>query len=430
MQSERIRKLMEGRAAAYTAARSILDGVADPTKPLEADAQSRYDAHMDEYDRASASIKAEERSLAAAAELRSPINEPIRQDPDPIGADATPEQARAAQRRTKEYSAAFRSYLATGVASRALQMDSDASGGFAVAPQTFVDNLIKFADNMLFIRQRATKVRVPDAASLGVPTLATDIADADWTTELAIGGEDSSLAFGKREFRPQPLAKLLKVSNKLIRASGRMVTVDSDDNADSGAGIDGLVNDRLSYKFGVAQEKGFLIGTGALQPLGVFTASADGIDTGRDVACASQTVIAGDDLVNVKYSLKVQYWDKAAWAFHRDAVKQVRKLKDSNGQYIWAPGGIGQASLTQGQPDTILDLPFFMSEYVPNTFTTGLYTGILGDFSYYWIADALDMTVQRLVELYAATNQTGFIGRMEVDGMPVLAEAFARVKMA
>jgi HK97 family phage major capsid protein len=40
------------------------------------------------------------------------------------------------------------------------------------------------------------------------------------------------------------------------------------------------------------------------------------------------------------------------------------------------------------------------------------------------------MTVQRLVELYAETNETGFIGRAEVDGAPVLAEAFARVKLA
>jgi len=38
--------------------------------------------------------------------------------------------------------------------------------------------------------------------------------------------------------------------------------------------------------------------------------------------------------------------------------------------------------------------------------------------------------MQRLVELYAATNQVGFVGRLESDGMPVLAEAFVRVKLA
>jgi HK97 family phage major capsid protein len=71
-----------------------------------------------------------------------------------------------------------------------------------------------------------------------------------------------------------------------------------------------------------------------------------------------------------------------------------------------------------------------MSEYAPSTFTTGLYVGILGDFSKYWIVDALDMEMQRLVELYAATNQIGFIGRKETDGMPCLEEAFVRVTLA
>ena len=55
---------------------------------------------------------------------------------------------------------------------------------------------------------------------------------------------------------------------------------------------------------------------------------------------------------------------------------------------------------------------------------------MIADFSYYWIADALDMRIQRLVELYAATNQVGFIGRLETDAQPVLAEAFSRVKLA
>jgi len=40
------------------------------------------------------------------------------------------------------------------------------------------------------------------------------------------------------------------------------------------------------------------------------------------------------------------------------------------------------------------------------------------------------MEVQRLTELYARTNQIGFIGRLKTDGMPVTEEAFARVKLA
>jgi hypothetical protein len=40
------------------------------------------------------------------------------------------------------------------------------------------------------------------------------------------------------------------------------------------------------------------------------------------------------------------------------------------------------------------------------------------------------MEIQVLYELDAATNQIGFISRAECDGMPVLEEAFARVKLA
>jgi HK97 family phage major capsid protein len=70
------------------------------------------------------------------------------------------------------------------------------------------------------------------------------------------------------------------------------------------------------------------------------------------------------------------------------------------------------------------------SEFAPNTFTTGQYVGILGDFSYYWVATSLNLTVQRLVELYAANGQDGFLGRHAVDGMPIFGEAFARVTLA
>ena len=81
------------------------------------------------------------------------------------------------------------------------------------------------------------------------------------------------------------------------------------------------------------------------------------------------------------------------------------------------------------RPDTILELPFFMSEYATNTFTTGKHVGIIGDFSFHWIADSLEFSIQVLKELYAESNQVGYIGRMECDGQPVLSEAFVRVKL-
>ena len=36
---------------------------------------------------------------------------------------------------------------------------------------------------------------------------------------------------------------------------------------------------------------------------------------------------------------------------------------------------------------------------------------------------------KRLDELFALKNQVGWVGRKETDGMPVLAEAFSRLKL-
>lgn len=293
---------------------------------------------------------------------------------------------------------------------RALEAGADVSGGYLLPAERFVQELIKAVDDMVFVRQAATVLPLTEADSLGVPSLDADPADADWTVELGTGSEDTAMSFGKRKLEPHPAAKIVRVSKTLIRKA---------------MSAEGIVRDRLAYKRGITEEKGFLTGNGSGQPLGMFTASADGISTARDVSTGNTTTdIRFDGLIECKYSIKGAYWPRLQWMFHRDAVKRIAKLKDGEGQYIWQP------SAQAGQPDRLLNVPFRVSEYVPNTFTTGLYVGLLGDLSFYWIADALSMELERLNELYAANNQVGFILRFETDGMPVLEEAFARVKLA
>jgi HK97 family phage major capsid protein len=293
---------------------------------------------------------------------------------------------------------------------RALQAVPDTSGGYLIAPEQFVIELIKRVDDQVAIRGLARTFQVPQAASLGAPTLDADPSDPDWTTELGTGTEDSSMRFGKRALSPNPLAKRIKVSQQLLRQAL--------------IGPEGLVIDRLAYKFAVAQEKAFLTGNGVGRPLGCFVASSMGISTTRDVSSGNTTTsIQFDGLIEAKFTLKGQYWPRARWLFHRDALKQITKLKDGDGQYIW------RQSVREGEPDTLLGLPLTLSEFAPNTFTTGLYVGLLGDFQHHWIVDALSMQIQRLNELYAETNQVGFIGRLETDGAPVLEEAFVRVKL-
>ena len=105
-------------------------------------------------------------------------------------------------------------------------------------------------------------------------------------------------------------------------------------------------------------------------------------------------------------------------------MTQIGKLKDGEGRYLL------QDNVAEADGMRLLGIPVVESEYAPNTFTTGLYVGLLGDMSYYWIAQSLDIQIRRLVELYANTDQVGFISRSELDAMPVLEEAFVRVKLA
>ena len=294
---------------------------------------------------------------------------------------------------------------------RDFQADVGASGGFLVPPMEFVNQIILKLKDLVWVRKYATVYPITTAQSLGVPTLQVEPSVATWTTELSTGNDDTTMAFGLRELSPHRLAKQIKVSKKLIRLSA--------------VPVDTLLSDRFAYIFGITEEQGFLTGNGAQQPLGMFTASANGIDTSRDVNTGNTTTdVTFDGLFNAKYALKQQYRKDAIWMFSRLAVNNVSLLKDSYGRYLW------NQSQQAGQPDLLLGIPVLESEYVPNTFTTGQYVGLLGNLKYYWIADALDMEMQQLNELYAASNQVGFIMCKETDAMPVLAEAFVRVKLA
>ena len=69
--------------------------------------------------------------------------------------------------------------------------------------------------------------------------------------------------------------------------------------------VEQLVRDEFVEQFGEANENGFLKGSGANEPLGVFTASSMGISTGRDVSTGNTTTqIKTDGLIECLYSLK------------------------------------------------------------------------------------------------------------------------------
>lgn len=302
--------------------------------------------------------------------------------------------------------------LLTGEERRDLSSGTGSQGGFWV-PKTYSSRIIKFVDDEVYLWNLATKTGLPVGDAIAIPTLESDPADTEWTSELSIGTADTSMAAGAVELKPYDIVKLVKVSKKLLRVGGFDVA--------------GFAQSRLQYKFGIAIEKSLLTGSGAGQPLGVFTATANGIPTSRDfVGDNTSTAIKLDSTFDAYWALKDSYRMSRScrWLFHRTVMRDLAKIKDSTGQYIYNPYVPGTVA------GTLHGIPVLTSEYAPNTMTTGLYVGIIGDFRFIEAAYVEQLEFERLKELYAGSNQIGVLGRWYVDARPVLAEAFARIKLA
>lgn len=400
MDGKKIIELKQERATLVTSIRAVMTEFEG--KEMDAEKRSEMTKMEARFDELNGIIATEEKQL----ERERIIGEQKEKD-EKRKTPATDQE--------KEIRAAFVNHLQTGTDQsmaeyRALAQDNPTQAGYLVPPEQFVNELIKELADATFMRQKA-KVLPPlkNAQSLGYPTRTAGMSSFAWGTEIQAPTPDASLAFGKREFKPNPGTSEILISKTLIRNVS---------NADA------LIRAEIAEEIGKEYETAYMTGDGVGKPLGLFVASNDGIPTSRDVSTGNTaTEIKFDGLIEAKYTVKDKYQAMCEWIFHRLAIKQLAKLKNSDGQYIW------QASVVLGTPDMLLGKPVNGSEYAPSTFTTGQYVGIYGDLKNYWICDSLAMEIQVLMELYARTNQVDYLTRIETDGAPVQPAAFARIKL-
>ena len=397
-------------------ARAILDKAEAEKRSMAAEDRQHYDKLWAAQGTALTEIEDIERRNSLEAEdehTRLEAEEAERRKAaDKKGDEETTSQHFTA---TPEYRTAFHKYLTgsppfSAEEQRALSAGTATEGGYLYADEQFVNQLIQNVTDATVIRSLATIQQVRGADTLGIPVLTNRMAAAAWTSELGAPSTDSTLALGKRALTPHPLAKEIRVSKTLLRKAPNSV---------------GIVNSELARVSAEAQENAFMTGTGAQQPLGIFTASADGITTGRDVSDGNTTTLVKfDGLKEAQYTLKQAYWAATRWVFHRNVFKKIAKEKDGNGQYMLQP------SVTAREGDSLLGFPVILSEYAPSTMTTGKYVGAFADFSDYWIAEDLNIEIVRATEIYIRENQDLFVMRASIDGAPVREEAFVRVKLA
>ena len=239
--------------------------------------------------------------------------------------------------------------------------------------------------------------KLADLCDRKIPVVATK-GTAAWIDEEGAYTESDD-SFGQVSIGAYKLGTMIKVSEELLN--------------DSVFDLEGYISREFARRIGAKEEEAFFTGDGSGKPLGILAASG-GAETG--ITAASATAITADELIDLFYSLKAPYRRNAVWVLNDSTIKAIRKLKDSQGQYLWQP------SLTAGAPDLLLGKPVRTSAYMP-AIAADAKTVAFGDFSYYWIADRQGRSFKRLNELYAANGQVGFLGSQRVDGKLVLSEA-------
>lgn len=392
--SARIRELREKLGGLQKQMREVLDKASEQKRELTLDEATRYDAIEKEYDNVLATIEREERALKLQKELDAPSSQAVR-------ADGTPEKSadESAAYRDAFFKALVRGKQSlTGEQTRVLQKAVAADGGYLV-PTEFQTTVIAALNDEVLMRKLGTVIRT------------------DSTTKIPLAGAKPTFAYiaengtyGKTDAKFGQIVLDAYKAGGIILASQELLT-------DAFINVEEYIRTLVVQGLSELEEQKFVVGAGGgLTPTGVVVGSSLGLAT------ASATAVTADEILDLFYALRAPYRAKASFVFSDVAIKAIRKLKGSDGQYIWATG-------FGATPDTLLGRPVYSSANMSGL-GTGNKFGIFGDMSFYQIADRGQMNIQRLNELYAEDDQVGFKCDNRNDGILTLAEAVVHIKNA
>ena len=366
---------------------------------VASDAVEQYDRMAQEVKDLGAEIERLEQQAQVDAQLAAPTSRPVSGKPMIMT-----EERVATKTGTKEYTEAFWNMIRNrgnyGEVHNALSVGEDSEGGFTV-PDEFERKLVEALEGNNIFRGMATVIRT-SSGTRKIP-IAEDTGEASWIDE----GEEipeSDTTFGQTMLSAYKLGTMIKISNELLN--------------DSAFDLASYIARRFGVRMGNAEERAFITGDGVGKPLGLL----DDAGAKVGVTAAKTTAISFDEVFQLYYALKAPYRKKAEFLCNEALVLQLMTIKDNNGNYIWKPG------LDIGKPDTLLNRPLKTSAFMPEV-AAGNKVMAFGDYSYYWIADRQNRTFRRLNELYARTDQVGFLTTQRVDGKLILPEAVQVLQM-
>ena len=390
----KVLELREKRAAVWNRAKEFLDSKRGDNGLISVEDTQEYERMEQEVVDLGTEIERLERQSAMDLEFSKVVGTAIKNAPNSVVKEKI---GRAADEYRSAFWKAMRNKNSFEVLN-ALQIGTDSEGGYLV-PDEFEMTLIAALDDENIIRQLATVISTSNG-DRKIPVVASH-GSASWVDEEGAAVE-SDEAFGVVNLGAHKLSTMIKVSEELLN--------------DNVFNLERYIAKEFARRIGRSEEDAFVKGNGTGKPTGIFVSGEVGVTT------ASATAITIDEIIDLYHSLREPYRKNATFITNDATIKAIRKLKDGSGQYLWQP------SITAGQPDTLLNRPVKTSSFVASIAASAK-TVAFGDFSYYWIADRLGRTFQRLNELYAVNGQIGFKATQRVDGKLTLPEAVKILQM-
>lgn len=164
-------------------------------------------------------------------------------------------------------------------------------------------------------------------------------------------------------------------------------------------------------------EKELLVGTGA-------SGHMTGATTTTNVNTLTTKTVAGhtaDVLIDTQLMVPEVYQANACWIMNKDVFKAVRKLKDTEGDYILTK------NFADGFGWMLLGKPVYISENMPAVAASSV-SVLYGDFSGMACKLAKNVEIQVLNELYATQHAVGVVGWVEVDSKIENSQKFVGIK--
>jgi HK97 family phage major capsid protein len=156
---------------------------------------------------------------------------------------------------------------------------------------------------------------------------------------------------------------------------------------------------------GDAMGRHFLTGSGSNQPRGVFTDGTPAAATWAEGAATDEQI--ADALIDLTHELPRGYRSNARFLVSDNTVKIMRKLRDANGQFLWANG------LTAGAPGSFNGYTVLEDPGVANNKVA------FGDLSKYRVRMAGGLRVERSVDIKFMNDQIVYRFLQRADGLLV-----------